>query len=110
MSADEANGLLFLEDCGDEILRAFRRLSTAERSCFLLLAVERFSYKEIAEIMEMPAGTVMTHLARGRAKLRRDLMDYAVGQGFLRRRRDGAGERGERDENAEDALERGAAS
>ena len=97
----------FLERCGDEILRAFRRLSTAERSCFLLLAVERFTYKEIARIMEIPEGTVMTHLARGRVKLRRDLMDYAVGQGFLRRPRDGAGERGEKEEGV---LERGAAS
>lgn len=75
----------FLEKCGDEILRAFRRLSTAERSCFLLRAVERFSYGEIAEILEVPAGTVMTHLARGRAKLRRDLTEYAVAEGFLRR-------------------------
>ena len=48
----------FLEECGDEVYRAFRRLSTAQRSCILLRAVERFSYKEIAEILEIPVGLI----------------------------------------------------
>lgn len=74
----------FLEHCGDEVHRAFRRLSTAERSCILLRSVERFSYQEIAEILEMPVGTVMTHLSRGRAKLRSDLLDYAKEEGIVR--------------------------
>ncbi len=74
----------FLEQCGDEILTAFRRLSTAERACILLRSVERFSYQEIAEILEMPVGTVMTHLSRGRAKLRKELLDYAVEAGVVR--------------------------
>ena len=74
----------FLEQCGDEVLHAFRRLSTAERSCILLRSVERFSYQEIAGILEMPVGTVMTHLSRGRAKLRQDLLDYAKQEGIVR--------------------------
>ena len=74
----------FLETCGDEVRSAFQRLSTAERSCILLKAVERFSYKEIAKILKIPVGTVMTHLARGRAKLREDLTSYAFSQGFLK--------------------------
>lgn len=74
----------FLEQCGDEVVRAFRRLSTAERSCILLRSVERFSYQEIADILEMPVGTVMTHLSRGRAKLRKNLLDYAVETGAVR--------------------------
>jgi RNA polymerase sigma-70 factor (ECF subfamily) len=74
----------FLEQCGDEVHRAFRRLSTAERSCILLRSVDRFSYQEIAEILEMPVGTVMTHLSRGRAKLRSDLLDYAQEEGIVR--------------------------
>ncbi len=73
-----------LEQCGDEVLHAFRRLSTAERACILLRSVERFSYQEIAEILEMPVGTVMTHLSRGRAKLRTELLDYAVESGVVR--------------------------
>lgn len=74
----------FLETCGDEVQAAFGRLSTAERSCILLKGVERFSYKEIAKALRIPVGTVMTHLARGRAKLREDLTSHAISQGFLR--------------------------
>ena len=74
-----------LEQCGDEVHRAFRNLSTAQRSCILLRGVEHFSYQEIAEIMEIPVGTVMTHLARGRKKLRQQLAEYALETGIIRR-------------------------
>jgi RNA polymerase sigma-70 factor (ECF subfamily) len=74
----------FLEQCGDEVQAAFRRLSTAERSCLMLRAIERFSYKEIAETLDMPVGTVMTHLSRGRAKLRSDLLAYGKERGLVR--------------------------
>lgn len=76
----------FLEQCGEEVYRAMKQLSTAQRTCILLRSVEKFSYKEIAEIMDIPVGTVMTHLSRGRAKLRLALMDYAKAQGILRPR------------------------
>ena len=75
----------FLEDCGDEVYRAFQKLSTAQRSCILLRDVEQFSYKETAAILEIPVGTVMTHLARGRRKLREELTAYARQQGIVRR-------------------------
>lgn len=74
----------FLEQCGDEVVKAFEKLSEAERSCLMLRAVERFSYKEIAETLEIPVGTVMTHLSRGRAKLRGDLLRYGQERGVLR--------------------------
>src|SRR5690606_27177160 len=64
----------FLEQCGDEVNHALKQLSTSQRTCILLRGVEKFSYKEIAEIMEIPVGTVMTHLSRGRAKLRAALL------------------------------------
>lgn len=73
-----------LDECGDEVYRAFRGLSTAQRSCILLRGIEKFSYQEIAEIMEMPVGTVMTHLARGRKKLRGELAVYAKETGVIR--------------------------
>jgi RNA polymerase sigma-70 factor (ECF subfamily) len=73
-----------LDECGDEVYRAFRGLSTAQRSCILLRGIEKFSYQEIAEIMEIPVGTVMTHLARGRKKLRGELAEYAKETGVIR--------------------------
>jgi len=72
-----------LEHCGDEVFRAMRALSTAQRTCLLLRAVERFSYQEIAGIMEIPVGTVMTHLARGRKRLRAELTGYAAQRGIV---------------------------
>ena len=75
----------FLSRCGDEIHIAFKKLSTAERSCLLLKAVEQFSYKEIAGILEIPVGTVMTHLSRARARLRIELLDYGRREGWLRK-------------------------
>ena len=72
----------FLAQCGDEIHMAMKKISTMERSCLLLKTMENFSYKEIAEILGIPFGTVMTHLARGRAKLRKILHEYAMGEGI----------------------------
>ena len=74
----------FLKTCGDEVLIAFRRLSTAQRTCILLRGVERFSYQEIADILDIPVGTVMTHLSRGRERLRHDLLEYGRERGIVR--------------------------
>jgi len=75
----------FLEECSDEVYMAFHQLSTAQRSCILLRSAEKYSYKEIASIMDIPVGTVMTHLARGRAKLRKELTEYARTRGLVRK-------------------------
>jgi RNA polymerase sigma-70 factor (ECF subfamily) len=74
----------FLEACSDELHRAMRQLSTNERSCFLLLTIAKCSYKEIAGILEIPVGTVMTHLARGRKRMRRLLAEYAQAGGIIK--------------------------
>lgn len=80
------NSKEFLECCGEEVYKAFQQLSTAQRTCILLKDVEGFSYKEIADILGIPVATVMTHLSRGRAVLRRELLEYAQKNGFLRKR------------------------
>lgn len=54
------------------------------RNAVYLADVEGFSYKEIAEIMDVPVGTVMSRLHRGRKALRELLADYARENGYLK--------------------------
>lgn len=64
-----------LED--EEILAALERIPQAFREVVLLSDVEEFSYKETAEFLNVPIGTVMSRLSRGRKLLRQQLTDYA---------------------------------
>lgn len=61
---------------------ALAQLSPTFRLAVLLADVEGFSYKEIAEIMDTPIGTVMSRLNRGRRQLRDLLADYVREHGL----------------------------
>jgi RNA polymerase sigma-70 factor, ECF subfamily len=60
-----------------EVLGALDHLATVYREVVLLADVEELSYKEIAAIIEIPIGTVMSRLSRGRAQLREMLAGLA---------------------------------
>lgn len=72
-----------LEKVDEEVKRSLSHLSLSERSVFLLRSIEGLSYKEIAEVLQIPIGTVMSQLSRARAKLREFLCDYAKEKGFF---------------------------
>lgn len=72
-----------LEGLPDQhILDALDSLSEEFREVVLLADVEGFAYKEIAEIMGTPIGTVMSRLNRARKQLRRQLVDVAGARGI----------------------------
>jgi len=49
----------------------------------LLADVEGFAYKEIAEMLEIPVGTVMSRLHRGRKAMQKQLYEYAMSRGLV---------------------------
>jgi RNA polymerase sigma-70 factor (ECF subfamily) len=61
----------------EEILRALERIPQAFRDVVVLTDVEEYSYKEVAAFLQVPIGTVMSRLHRGRRLLRQELTDYA---------------------------------
>lgn len=53
----------------DQVLRVLMGLPEAQRTCLLLVYAEGMSYREAAEVMDVPVGTVMSRIARGRQTL-----------------------------------------
>jgi RNA polymerase sigma-70 factor (ECF subfamily) len=68
-----------------EVKDAIEHLPENFRLAVLLADVEGFSYKEIAEILDIPIGTVMSRLHRGRKALQKELYEYALQRGLTDR-------------------------
>lgn len=72
-----------IQQCDETLATAIRDLPVMERQALLLRAIGKFKYREIAEILEVPVGTVMSHLSRGRDRIRRRLAEFARDSGQL---------------------------
>jgi RNA polymerase sigma-70 factor (ECF subfamily) len=62
---------------GDAVLRALLALEEIYRAPLSLFYLQEHSYKEIAETLDLPVGTVMSRISRGKARLREQLADGA---------------------------------
>lgn len=67
-----------------QLVKALENIPEDYQTVLLLWAVEELSYKEIADAMEIPIGTVMSRLHRARQRLSVQLHDYAVKEGMIR--------------------------
>lgn len=79
-SAEDQMLSLFTDD---EVKKALEELPDQFRIPVLMSDVEGFSYKEIAEILEIPLGTVMSRLHRGRKLMQKMLYEYAKERGLI---------------------------
>ena len=79
----DPEGEFFNSIVDEEILRAIGDLPDEYRVAVVLSDLEDLSYNEIAEIMEIPVGTVKSRLFRGRRQLQDRLHAYAVEMGYI---------------------------
>lgn len=76
--------LLLEHSVSDDVQRALDQLPEDFRTAVILCDMQGLSYKEIAEIMECPVGTVMSRLFRGRKLLAAALREFAVAEGYVK--------------------------
>ena len=86
VAADRTPEAEVLESIPDEMVKAaLEALPEQFRMAVLLADVEGFSYKEIAEMLDIPIGTVMSRLHRGRKAMQKALADFATERGLVSR-------------------------
>ncbi len=75
---------LLAASVSDDVQRALDGLPDDFRTAVILCDMQGLSYKEIAEIMETPVGTVMSRLFRGRKLLAAALREFALTEGYVK--------------------------
>jgi len=74
---------MFYRLFSDEVKSALEEIPVDFRMVVLLADLQDFAYKDIAEIMDCPIGTVMSRLYRGRRMLQQKLHEYALKNGYV---------------------------
>jgi len=70
-----------LDHCDETLSSAVLGLAPIERDVLLLRAIGDLSYQEMSDLLEIPLGTVMSHLSRSRTRLRQRLAEWCREQG-----------------------------
>src|SRR5215831_34909 len=76
--------VLLHNSVSDDVQRALDSLPDDFRTAVILCDMQGLSYKEIADIMETPVGTVMSRLFRGRKLLAAALREFAIAEGYVK--------------------------
>lgn len=79
----DPEGAFFSSIVDAKVLEAIDDLPEEYRTAVVLSDLEGLSYNEVAELMDVPVGTVKSRLFRGRRKLQKELHDYAVEMGYI---------------------------
>jgi RNA polymerase sigma-70 factor (ECF subfamily) len=74
---------MYRELIDDDITNALDEIPEDFRTVVLLCDVEDFTYEEIANMLDVPIGTIRSRLHRGRNLLKAQLMDYAEDRGYM---------------------------
>lgn len=77
-------GAMLQHSVSDDVQRALEQLPDDFRTAVILCDMQGLSYKEIADIMQCPVGTVMSRLFRGRKLLATALRTFAVAEGYVK--------------------------
>ncbi len=86
--ADDGPGVQAGQDSHMErrdVMRALKSLPEDQRTVLVLVAVEGLPYAEVARVIGVPVGTIMSRLSRARERLRRSMQGEDVGRPALRR-------------------------
>lgn len=78
----DLENLMFREMMDDDLSDALTRLPEDFRTVVLLCDVEGYTYEEIANMLDVPIGTIRSRLHRGRNLLKTELLEYAKKRGF----------------------------
>ncbi|HKK26285.1 MAG TPA: sigma-70 family RNA polymerase sigma factor [Gracilimonas sp.] len=78
----DLESLMFREMMDDDLSTALTRLPEDFRTVVLLCDVEGYTYEEIANMLDVPIGTIRSRLHRGRNLLKTELLEYAKKRGY----------------------------
>lgn len=75
----------------EDVYKALNELPPNFRIALILADIEEMSYKEIAETLQIPIGTVMSRISRARRQLQKTLWEYAKERGYVKDAKNGDG-------------------